>query len=99
MNDNPTREKLKRALRNVTREAILRAIDYYKSEYPENDYDNWLNKDIYKYAILYEGQLYPPTYIMGLSTDINCVYFAGGSTTSLGVNPVFKREGFRIVDK
>jgi len=99
MNDNPTMDELRIALRYVTREAILIAIGYYRCEYPDYDYDNWLDKNNYKYAILYHEQRYPPKYIMGLATDIHCRYFAGGWGKTIGVNPVFEREGFTIINK
>lgn len=36
----------------VTRDAVLRALRQFEKDYPEaNDYDHWLDKATYKYAV------------------------------------------------
>jgi hypothetical protein len=59
------------------------------------DYDRWHDKGNYKYALLYEGNLYPPKKIMSLATGIPTRELWGGDPT----NRHFKRNQFSIIPK
>lgn len=80
----------------VLRQDILKAIDKYDVDFPNNDYDHWLGKHIYKYALEYKGRLYPPKYIMSLVIGIPTTRFYGGKDK---VNRCFERQGFNIIPK
>ncbi len=57
--------------REVTRAAIVRALAFFDAAYPEsNDYDGWLEKRHYRWALRVAGRLYPPKFILHLATDI-----------------------------
>ena len=98
MNEQPTYDDLYEALSSVTKRAIIQALEEYDSDYPNNDYENWLENTNYKYAVNYKGRIYPPKYIMGKATNIWWRCFSGG-WGPYGVNGPFEREGFTITDK
>ena len=81
---------------HVTRDDVLGALERFRREYPRGDYDNWLGKDNYKYAIHHEKRCYPPKLIMawaiGLPDTSNCGFSGGGRTN----NPL-EDLGFTIV--
>jgi len=92
--------EVRRRLKSVTRDKVLRAIADFDVYYPKNDYEHWLDKRIYKYAVVYEGKLYPPKYVMELATGVGVSEgLAGGWGKPYGVNVHFKHEGFRVILK
>ena len=80
----------------IDREAVKRAFEDFDDLYPStNDYENWLDKGTYKYAIRYQGRLYPPKHILSVVSGIPRTDFSGGEQT----NRVFRQLGFEIVIK
>lgn len=80
----------------VTREAVLRALKQFEQDYPDtNDYDNWLDKKSYKYAVQFNGRLFPCKYILSEAARISTKEFTGGKQT----NRVFQALGFEVVGK
>ena len=80
----------------ITQQAVLRALQSFASLYPNtNDYEGWLDKESYRYAIDQEGKLYPPKHILSRITGISTTEFSGGEQT----NRVFRELGFTIVMK
>ena len=80
----------------ITHDVVLAALREFDAQYPDpNDYDHWLQKKNYKYAIKYEGRVYPPKYILELITGLPARGFNGGEET----NRVFKQLGFEVIDK
>jgi hypothetical protein len=99
MDNGITWEDIYRVLNHVSKQDILEAMEYFQNRYTNtNDYDHWLEKNSYKYAVLNGGKYYPPKYIMGLATNFDHTRFYGG-WGKYGVNTYFKREGFEIVNK
>ena len=81
---------------HVTAQDILLAINDFNSQFPDtNEYDSWLDKDTYKYAVQHEGKLYPCKHILSRATGIDTAEFGGGAQT----NNVFHKLGFRVIDK
>jgi 5-methylcytosine-specific restriction protein A len=58
-------------------------------------YDDWLKKETYKYAIRYDGRVYPPKHILSMVTGISTSEFNGGEQT----NRVFRQLGFDVENK
>lgn len=82
--------------REVTRGHVLDALDQFDSEYPStNDYDSWLDKGNYKYALTYRGRLYPCKYILSLASGFDRRDFGGGEQT----NRVFRTLGFQVINR
>ncbi len=80
----------------IKREAVIRAMDDFDECYPStNQYDNWLDKDIYKFAIRYRGRLYPPKHILSEVSGFPATDFGGGKQT----NRVFRQLGFEVGNK
>ena len=80
----------------VTRDAVVRALSQFEQDYPDtNDYDNWLNKKTYKYAVQFNGRLFPCKYILSEATGIPTQQLNGGEPT----NRVIRALGFNIVNK
>lgn len=80
----------------VTRQDILDALHDFASQYPNTEtYENWLEKDTYKYAVLYDGRVYPPKHILSMATGIPTTEFGGGEQT----NRVFHQLGFTVENK
>lgn len=80
----------------LTRADILAALRDFDSQYPTtNDYDNWLDKDTYKYALIHNDKRYPPKYILSAVTGIPTTEFTGGQET----NRVFHALKFDIENK
>jgi DNA modification methylase len=57
-----------------------------------NNYDNWLEKKSYKYAVQYDGKLYPCKYILSQAIGTYIRDFNGGEET----NRVFRQLGFLV---
>ncbi|MBK9940510.1 MAG: hypothetical protein IPP13_02655 [Kouleothrix sp.] len=80
----------------VTTQDILTALSHFNAEYADtNAYDSWLEKASYKFAIKYDGKLYPCKYILSQATGIDTSEFSGGNQT----NSVFRRLGFQVIEK
>ena len=80
----------------VKRVAVIRAMDDFNECYPStNQYDNWLDKRIFKFAIRYRGRLYPPKHILSMTSGIPTTHFNGGAQT----NRVFRQLGFEVGNK
>ena len=82
--------------KTTTKHQVQDALHEFARQYADPDsVDNWLQKETYKYAIRFEGRLYPPKYILSVVTGIPTADFGGGEQT----NRVFRVLGFDIVDK
>jgi hypothetical protein len=80
----------------VHRHEILDAIHKFDQAYPDtNQYDSWLEKNSYKFALIYRGKLYPCKHILSETTGIDTDYFSGGEPT----NRVFRELGFTVIAK
>ncbi|MCC6606170.1 MAG: hypothetical protein IT327_23390 [Anaerolineae bacterium] len=80
----------------VTRDAVLRVLRQFEKDYPEaNDYDHWLDKATYKYAVQFNGRLFPPKYILSEVSGTSTKEFTGGEQT----NRVFRALGFEVASK
>ena len=80
----------------ITREQVLEALWTFDRQFPDsNAYEDWLDKEPYKYALLYQERLYPPKHILSQITGIDTSEFNGGDQT----NRVFRQLQFEIVDK
>ena len=80
----------------VTRQKILDALHEFASQHPNPEtYDDWLQKGTYKYAVRYDGRMYPPKHIMSMATGISTTDFNGGEQT----NRVFRQLGFDVENK
>lgn len=81
----------------VTREDVIEAIQRFRADYPDaSKYDDWLNKATYRFALIYEGELFPPKYILSLASGIDTTVFSGGVAQT---NVILGRLGFEVVDK
>ena len=81
---------------NITDQDILRTLKNFDTRYTNtNDYDSWLDKETYKYAVLYADRLYPCKYILSQAAGIPTSEFSGGEQT----NRVFRDLGFTVIDK
>jgi 5-methylcytosine-specific restriction protein A len=77
----------------ITSQDVLRVLVEFQAKYPNpNDYQNWLYNQAYKYALDYQGRLYPPKPILSQITGIDVSEFSGGEAT----NSVFQDLGFRM---
>jgi len=82
--------------RPVTRDQMLAALKDFDSAYRDtNDYDRWLDKITYKYALRHAGRLYPCKYILSVASGLDVTDFGGGQQT----NSKFQRLGFEVIDK
>lgn len=80
----------------ITYDAVRQTLKEFNDNYPNpNDYDQWLERDGYKYALEFGGRLYPPKYILSEITGFPITDFSGGDQT----NRVFEQLGMVIVDK
>ncbi len=81
---------------NISRDDVLRAFELFDDLYPATkDYADWLENDAYKYAIRYQGKLYPPKHILSQISGIPTTEFSGGDQT----NRVFRQLGFEVGPK
>jgi hypothetical protein len=58
-----------------------------------NEWEDWEKKGNYKYAIKYDGKLYPPKHIIYLATDAPTHTFSGGNEA----NDFLRKKGLTIV--
>ena len=80
----------------VTAQDILAAMRDFDSQYPDtNEYDSWLDKGYYKYAVEHNARLYPCKHILSRATGIATSEFHGGKQT----NHVFCRLDFHVINK
>jgi 5-methylcytosine-specific restriction protein A len=80
----------------LTRQQILDALHEFARQYPNTDsYEEWLQKGAYKYAVRYDGRVFPPKHILSIVTGIPTVKFNGGEQT----NRVFRQLGFDVENK
>ena len=80
----------------VTRDDVLAALRRFDAEYRDtNDYDRWLDKGTYKYALQHAGRLYPCKYILSLASGWALDRFGGGQQT----NRKLKALGFDVIEK
>ncbi len=80
----------------VTRQQILDILHQFVAQYPDpGTYDDWLKKETYKYAVRYDGRIYPPKHILSMATGIPTTEFSGGEQT----NRVFRQLGFDVENK
>ncbi|MEO8610943.1 MAG: HNH endonuclease [Chloroflexota bacterium] len=81
---------------SVTYQAVHEALQDFDEQYPNpSDYDQWIDKDGYKYALEFAGRLYPPKHILSVVTGIDVSRFSGGDQT----NRVFQQLGLVVVEK
>lgn len=82
--------------RPITRDQVLAALRDFDSAYRDtNDYDRWLDKRTYEYALRHAGRLYPCKYILSVASGFDLTKFGGGQQT----NSKFQRLGFEVIDK
>ena len=80
----------------ITKEAILKELAGFDAQYKDtNDYDDWLNKDTYKYALIYNGKKYPHKYILSKVSGVNTSEMLGG----LPIAEIFTKLGFTVEEK
>ena len=80
----------------ITRQAVLQVIQRFDQDYPDtNQYDNWLDKDTYRYALHHNGRRYPCKYILSEASGVPTTEFSGGEQT----NRVFRHLGFEVTVK
>ena len=81
---------------DVADKDILAAMRNFDAQYSDtNQYDSWLEKGNYKYAIQHGDRLYPCKHILSETTGIGTSEFNGGEET----NRVFRQLGFQVVKK
>lgn len=81
---------------SVTYQAVHEALQDFDEKYPNpSDYDQWIDKDGYKYALEFAGRLYPPKHMLSVVTGIDVSRFSGGDQT----NRVFQQLGLVVVEK
>ncbi len=82
--------------KTVTLQDILNAFHDFDAQYPDtNQYEGWLDKATYKYAVRHENKLYPPKHILSQASGIPTTEFGGGEQT----NRVFRDLGFEVGNK
>ena len=80
----------------ITRDDVLAALRHFDAEYCEtNDYDRWLDKRNYRYALRYRARLYPCKHILAEASGFDVSDFGGGQQT----NSKLRRLGFEVIDK
>jgi 5-methylcytosine-specific restriction protein A len=80
----------------VTRQQVLNALHEFARQFPDTgSYEDWLQKSAYKYAVRYDGRVYPPKHILSMVTGIPTAKFNGGEQT----NRVFRQLGFDVENK
>jgi hypothetical protein len=80
----------------ITEEKVRAAFARFDREYPQTDqYDNWLEKDNYKFYIEDEDHIYPPKLVLSYITGLPVQEFSGGDQA----NSVFEDLGFNVRKK
>ena len=76
------------------RDRIIQAFNQYDTDFPNNDYANWLDNGNYHWACQHNGKLYPVKKIWEYATgDETINYNTKYSKDGL------EEKGFRIVEK
>lgn len=77
----------------ITSQDVVGVLEEFQAKYPNPaSYRNWLQNQTYKYALEYQGRLYPPKYLLSQVTGIDSSEFSGGNL----INPVFQALGFPL---
>ena len=80
----------------ITRDDVLAALTHFDAEYPDtNDYDRWMDKRNYRYALRCRGRLYPCKHVLAEASGFGVSDFGGGQQT----NSKFKSLGFDVIEK
>lgn len=80
----------------ITRYDVIAALEHFDALYDNSsEYENWLEKDYYRYAVEYNGRLYPPKHILSQVAESGATDFEGGEQT----NRVFRQLGFNVWSK
>ena len=80
----------------ITHQQVVQVLQEFDAAYPtSNAFDSWLERSNYRYALSYEGNLYPPKHILSEVTGLSIHDFSGGEET----NRVFRQLGMVIIDK
>lgn len=80
----------------ITREKIIQVLNQFDRTYPDsNNYDNWLDKGAYRYALHHNGRRYPCKYILSEASGFSTESFSGDEQT----NRVFRDLGFEVAKK
>ena len=78
----------------ITRQRIVEALRWFDSQYPDtNDYRSWLENRVYKYALRYEGRLYPPKLIVRVARGRDQPFVAAEALR------VLRQLEFEVIDK
>ena len=76
---------------------MLRALAAFDREWPQTHlYDDWLSKSSYRYALRFNGRLYPPKRILNLATGVSLQSFNGGVAQT---NRKLRSLGFEVIPK
>ncbi len=82
--------------RPITRDDVLASLRRFDAEYRDtNDYDRWLDKGNYRYALRYRERLYPCKYVLAGASGLDVSDFGGGKQT----NSKFTALGFDVIEK
>ena len=79
--------------RTVTRGQVLAAIEKLRQEPPRDD---WLANQAHKFALVHDGDLYPPKRVLSIATGLPVAKFSGGVGHA---NRVLEELGFTVVPK
>jgi 5-methylcytosine-specific restriction enzyme A len=80
----------------ITRQMVLDVLADFRKQNPDtNTYENWLDKESYKYILVHDELMYPPKHILSQVSKIPTTDFTGGNQT----NTVFEQLGFKVVLK
>jgi len=75
---------------------VLDELRSFDRQFPKtNDYENWMRKKSYRYAIDYSGNLYPPKLILSWASGNETDEFSGGKQT----NTVLEQLGLKVIKK
>lgn len=82
--------------RTITRRQVLDALHTFAEAHPDsNTFDQWLEKESYRYAVVYRDRRYPPKHILSAVSGVPITEFSGGEET----NRVFRQLGFVVLPK
>jgi hypothetical protein len=81
----------------VSHTDVLDAIRTFDREWPDTHaYEGWLTNGAYRYALVYNGRLYPPKKILNLATGVKLAQFNGGPAQT---NRILTEFGFDVIPK
>ncbi len=82
------------AIPDVSRNEIIAALELFDSQQRGTpEWEGWEQRENHKYAIQYEGRLYPVKHIIGLAAGVGTNTFSGGDEA----NSFVQRRGLTIV--